>query len=379
MKISSKLKKEIKKKIAGIAIFILIFATSFVSSPNDIAQGAAISSAQIQLSRIGSNENHSQILTFTIQDAFDAVDETMIITYQSDFDMNGSDNLLDYTDIDFMDDGGDITLVGATPGPGELLVVVTASTITFTQDDITPSNIALGSVITIEIGTNVAAGADKQPVTPTTGGTYSIAVSGSFGGTGTLYVPITSTADDDQVTVSADVPGTLTFAIRNSAETADTNACALGTLSTSSIASCSYRLKIGSSTAAGFQLSLWADDQLNQSTPTIDIDDIAENGTVTAGTEGHGITVASPTDAGTSGTATTWTEQDPFDDDDTPIPVGEANMDVIFASNGTQDVDMLGTGDTDGTTLVTHEAAISTATQSGSYDQIVTYVVSSIL
>jgi len=40
---------------------------------------------------------------------------------------------------------------------------------------------------------------------------------------------------------------------------------------------------------------------------------------------------------------------------------------------------MLGTGDTDGTTLITHETAISTATQAGSYDQIITYVVSSIL
>ncbi|MFA6096181.1 MAG: hypothetical protein WC788_00970 [Candidatus Paceibacterota bacterium] len=171
----------------------------------------------------------------------------------------------------------------------------------------------------------------------------------------------------------------LTFAIRNSAETADTNACALGTLSTSSVSSCSYRLKIGASTSAGFQVGLWADDQLNQASASIDIDDIAENGTVSAGTEGHGITVASPTNAGAAGTATTWTEQSPFDDDDTPIPVGEPNMDVIFSSNGTQDVDMLGTGDTDGTTLITHETAISTATQAGSYDQIITYVVSSIL
>jgi hypothetical protein len=379
MKISSKLKKEIKKKIAGIAIFILIFATSFVSPPNDIAQGAAISSAQIQLSRIGPSENHSQILTFTINDAFDAINETMIITYQSDFDINGSGNDLDFSDIDFIDDITDITLA-ASPAAGVIGVGVTSSAITFTQDSATPVSIASGSVITIKIGTNVADSADKQPVTPTSGGTYSVAVSGSFGGTGTLYVPITSTADDDQVTVSADVPGTLTFAIRNAAEDADTNACALGTLSTSSIASCSYRLKIGASTAAGFQVGLWADDQLNQASASIDIDDIAENGTIIAGTEGYGIaSIDPPTNNGPAGTATTWIEQDPFDDDDTPIPVGEANMDVIFASNGTQDVDMLGTGDTDGTTLVAHEAAISTATQSGSYDQIVTYIVSSIL
>ncbi|MDF1498502.1 MAG: hypothetical protein P1P85_04090 [Patescibacteria group bacterium] len=171
----------------------------------------------------------------------------------------------------------------------------------------------------------------------------------------------------------------LTFAIRNTAETADTNACALGTITTAAVSFCSYRLKVGTSTTAGFQIGLWADDQLNQATITIDIDDIIENGTVTAGTEGHGITVAPPTDAGTTGTATVWTEQDPFNDDDTPIPVGEANMDVIFASDGTQDVDMGGTGNLNGTTLITHKAAVSTATQAGSYDQVVTYSVSSIL
>ncbi len=171
----------------------------------------------------------------------------------------------------------------------------------------------------------------------------------------------------------------LSFAIRNTAETADTNACALGTLSIASVSTCSYRIKVGTSTAAGFQVGLWADDQLNQATPTIDINDIAENSVVAAGIEGYGITSAPPTNAGVTGTATTWTEQSPFDDDDTPIPVGEANMDVIFASNGTQDVDMGGTGDTDGTTLITHRAGISTATRAGNYDQIVTYIISSIL
>ena len=358
--------------------FIMTFALNFVSVPVKEAKGAAITSAQAQLSRIGPSENHDQILTFTINDAFDAVSETMTLTYQSDFDMNASDNLLDYTDIDFMDDGADVALAGAAAA-STLGVAVTATTITFTQDSVTPVAIASGSVITIEIGTNVAASADKQPVTPTAGGTYSIAIGGTFGGSGTIYVPITSTADDDQVTVSATVDTIMTFAIRDSGDTADTNACSLGTITTTAVSTCQYRLKIGTNTTSGFQLGLWADDQLNQATASIDIDDITENSTVTAGTEGHGIAVASPTSAGTVGTATTWTEQSPFDDDDTPIPVGEANMDVIFASNGTQDVDMSGTGDTTGTTLITHRAAISTATQAGSYDQLVTYSVSSVL
>lgn len=171
----------------------------------------------------------------------------------------------------------------------------------------------------------------------------------------------------------------LSFSIRNSGETADTNACALGTLSTASVSTCSYRLKIGSTASAGFQVGLWADDQLNQTTASIDVDDITENFTVVAGIEGHGITIVPPTDNGIMGTATAWTEQDPFDDDDTPIPAGEGNMDVIFASNGTQDVDIYGTGNLDGTTLITHRAAISTATQTGSYDQVVIYIVSSVL
>ncbi len=194
----------------------------------------------------------------------------------------------------------------------------------------------------------------------------------------------TGFSESDTYQVSAgyrqmDEEEVLSFSIRNSDETADTNACALGTLSTGSVSTCSYRLKIGSTASAGFQVGLYADDQLNQSTASIDIDDITENFTVAAGTEGHGITVAPPMDNGIMGTATTWTEQSPFDDDDTPIPAGEGNMDVIFASNGTQDVDLYGTGDLDGTTLIMHRAAISTATREGNYDQVVTYVVSSVL
>ncbi len=373
--------KKMKKKVAEMIVFVMMFSLGVVSAPIEEAEAAVVTAAQIQLSRIGPSEDHSQILTFTINDAFDALNETMIITYESDFDMDGTGNDLDFSDIDFVDDSTDITLVGAGPGEGELLVAVTATTITFTQDDATAVNIATSSVITIKIGTGVADSADKQPVTPTSGGTYSVAVSGTFGGTGTLYVPITTAADDDQVTVSADVSALMTFAIRNTAEDADTNACALGTINTTAVSTCSYRLKIGTNTTTGFQVGLWADDQLNQTTITIDIDDMTEGvaNTVTAGTEEYGIAVASPSSAGASGTATTWIKQDPFDDDDTPIPVGELLMDVLFASNGTQDVDMGGTGDTTGTTLITHRAAISTATQPGSYDQIVTYSVSSIL
>ncbi len=170
----------------------------------------------------------------------------------------------------------------------------------------------------------------------------------------------------------------LSFAIRNSAETVDTNVCDLGVLTTASVSSCAYRLKIGSTAPGGFQVGVWADDQLNQSTIIIDIDDIIENSTAAAGIEGHGIAVASPVNSG-GGTATTWTEQSPLDDDDTPIPVAEANMDVIFSTNGTQEIDIFGSGNTTGTTLITHNAAISTATQTGSYDQIVTYSISSIL
>ncbi len=171
----------------------------------------------------------------------------------------------------------------------------------------------------------------------------------------------------------------LYFAIRTADETADANSCSLGTLSISSVATCQYRIKVGTSTAAGFQVGLWADENLNQSVPAIDINDVAENSTVTAGMESYGIVVVPPTNAGAEGTATVWIKQSPFDDDDTPIPIGEGNMAVIFASNGTQDVDWNGTGDTDGTILVTHKAAISTATQAGSYDQVVTYIISSIL
>lgn len=54
---------------------------------------------------------------------------------------------------------------------------------------------------------------------------------------------------------------TISFAIRNSTDTANTNTCALGTLSQSTLGSCSYRLKV-SSNGTGYSISMRTDGGL---------------------------------------------------------------------------------------------------------------------
>jgi hypothetical protein len=165
--------------------------------------------------------------------------------------------------------------------------------------------------------------------------------------------------DDNDVTVTAIVASELEFRIRNSADTADTNTCNLGVLSISSLSSCTYRLKVRTNASSGYQVETIADGDLRLSgsgdvVDSLDLDPIAEDGTVAAGTEGYGVQFY-----GGACTAGSITEDAPFDDDDTPV-----------ASNT-----FSGSTDTTNTALVDHVAAMDTSTAPGTYTQIVSYYV----
>jgi hypothetical protein len=175
---------------------------------------------------------------------------------------------------------------------------------------------------------------------------------------------LVSVGNAEDVTVQAEVNPTLSFAIRNSADSAETNSCALGILSTSAVATCSYRLKVATNAFSGYAVSIIADGALRDGTK--DIDAIGEGTTVAAGTEGYGIALSA---GAASEAGVTITEAGDFNDDDTPLPLVSTSL---YSSDGPNTPT---TPDTTNTGLVTHRAAIDAATSAGSYSQVVTYLV----
>lgn len=85
------------------------------------------------------------------------------------------------------------------------------------------------------------------------------------------------------MTVTATVPATLSFMITDPASlTTEKHTCALGTLSTAAVASCSYRLKIQTNAKAGFTAQVNADHDFATGYATMT--NIGAGGTVTAST-----------------------------------------------------------------------------------------------
>lgn len=222
--------------------------------------------------------------------------------------------------------------------------------------------------------------------------TFAIPVTFTFGTTSTNYsfAVFTSNPVDfgaalfyanggNQVNVTANVPATLSFVIRNAADTADTNTCALGTLNTASVSTCSYRLRIATNAASGFTSTIVANQDFGSGSATMT--NIGDNTAFAAGTESYGIqTLTGATEGGRASSTGMFTEPVveasstgfTFSADSSPVPTSTP-LTFVSYSNGS-----FSTGaspSTTSTSLVTHAAAISGGTAAGNYSQTVTYTV----
>ncbi len=159
--------------------------------------------------------------------------------------------------------------------------------------------------------------------------------------------------EQEGVTITATIDPYFTFQISS-------DTCALGTLTTDSVNTCQYTLAVGTNANNGAVITIQAisdgtNAYLNRDgAPDTYINDITENTLVTAGSEGYGIAV-------TAGSG--WTEEGDFNDDDTPIPSSVTN---ILSTSGPILSSVSST--------ITHKAAISTTTESGTYSQTVQYI-----
>ncbi|MEI6462457.1 MAG: hypothetical protein WCO33_02190 [bacterium] len=261
----------------------------------------------------------------------------------------------------------DVTAGGTCSGS------VTMTTITISTNN--PVLSMTGLTCTVGGGTiTVAAG---RVVSLATGGNYSIVITTAADYGAFLYY----VGNTNQVKVTATVTPTLSFAIRNTADSAEQatvgglKTCVLGVLTTAAVGTCSYRLKVSTNAASGYTVSYNSDTRLTNG--TYNFTDAVVGGvgtTIAAGTEGYGVVLtpgASSSAAAvtrnaanfgsTAGTAYRITQAAG------PYPV--YNVAGTNAPSGT---------DTTNTALVAHQVAISAATPTGNYSHTVTYTASAI-
>ncbi|OIN95395.1 hypothetical protein COS81_04525 [candidate division WWE3 bacterium CG06_land_8_20_14_3_00_42_16] len=237
----------IKKFFSILSVFMLL-ALNF---PAFSVHAATVTNFSDAMSRAKVSVASDHLITFTIADAFVEAD-TMTLTFASDFAIT---NVL-FTDVDFADDGADLTVVDGAPGVGEIGFAKNAGnrTITFTAG--ATVNVAAASIITIEIGTNATGPGVNQITNPTTAGSFQVALTGTgFADSGEVDVPI---MDDDQVSITATVDTYLLFDLDVAAAHGDSNA--------------PYSISLGE---LNFAAVTTATDHI-----FMDLDSNAENGTV---------------------------------------------------------------------------------------------------
>lgn len=167
----------------------------------------------------------------------------------------------------------------------------------------------------------------------------------------------------------------LAFAIRNINDTANQNFCDLGTATTTSLSSCSYRLKAETNATNGYTVFVQTNTGLLSGSDFI-IDATAGTGggggtnitAGTVGTEAYGVRLT----AG-SATAGTIVTNAIFNAGATnSVRYNSVGATSLYSSNG---INLPGLTDTTNTALITHNLNISGNTIAGDYVQQVTYTV----
>lgn len=183
--------------------------------------------------------------------------------------------------------------------------------------------------------------------------------------------------DENDVNVYASVGVTLTFEIRNGADSAHTNECDLGLLAEDDVATCDYRLKVTTNASDGYTVKLSTDGDLRSSgsgdvSDSSDIDLITDesNPITNASPEAYGVALNAGSCTFDGGTAT---ELGDYAVNDTALPVDPtAAAEDVYSCAGANNPS--GT-DTTNTALMEHRAKSDADTSAGDYSQTVSYFV----
>lgn len=223
------LKSGLLKAIASAVIVVTVTLCLF---PTMLVQAASITSASDTMSAARINATSSHSISFVTPSGAAQAYDTIIVTFPSDFDFTGKlINSLSLTHgvTTGLENTETLAAASSTTAWGAVFSGTENRVLTLTPptDGTGAASLAPGNKVFI----NYTAASSTNPSSP---GSYAIAISGAFGDSGDITVNILS---NDQVSITATVPQSLTFSISD-------NSISFGSLS--SVAS-----RYASGTAAG--------------------------------------------------------------------------------------------------------------------------------
>ncbi len=330
--------------IVGITLFTL----------SRVVSAASLTSISDTLSTIKTSTAANQTIAFTLSGSQTfAATETIVITYpSSSFTLSALANT-DATDYDITVGGTEELMVVAGACASQDAIEITsisATVITFTACSSYTVGSA-GAAVVIEIGTHATSGGtgNSQITNPSSANTYVVTIAAG-GDSGSFASAIIT---NDQVTVTASVDPTLTVVL-------SANACALGTLATSRIDTCSYTVTVSTNAQNGYNATIKDDGDLRMTAgPTIT--DATGDNDVDQGSEEYGV--------GTSKTGQTITQYTTCTD-----PASNPQPAKALTTSTQQFANAAAPISSDVTTLC-HAASITGSTEAGSYSNIATIVV----
>lgn len=339
------------KKIISTTTIVAIF---FVTGGAQIAQAAALTALSDTMSSNKINATSSHVIKFTTPSGATVTTDTIIITFPSDFDFTSKTI-------------GTLTLThGATTGAENTETLTASASATewgaaFSGTEnrvltLTPPTDGTGAAAMSAGNKVILTYNSTNSVNPSSATSYVVAISGDFGDTGSITVPILT---DDQVQVSATVAQSITFTISDNSigfgNLTSANArYATGDASGSDSETGAHDLVVGTNATNGYTLTL------NGATLTSGlntIDSIGSSNTASsAGTEQFGVRF---TASGGSGT----------------VAVPYAASGFAFDSGAFPDTVASASGASANTTYsARYLANITSNTEAGSYTATLTYV-----
>lgn len=241
------MKRNLFSKLRAVTTAHLIVGIFLLFAGGQEVYAAALTSITDTMSNLNSSGLSNHDIQFTTPTGV-AAGGTIVLTFQSDFLVHP---LLGFADVDFATATVQATLAD-TPSGATWGVSTTSTSITFTSGT---GTVAPGGVVRIKIGTNATSQSvgTRQITNTTTTGNKTIAITGTFGDTGTSTVPIIT---NDQVALTALVTGSITFSISSSTASFGTLSASAARFATSttgdSIETEAHNLIVGTNATNGY-------------------------------------------------------------------------------------------------------------------------------